>query len=109
MHTIHLELEEELAAKLTPYRDKLSEILDLGLQAIQERETKERYQARERVLAALKDSSDVNVPRPPSGKGPYLRHPPVQTVGQPVSEIAIAQRGALYDTKDGHTNPNAHL
>ena len=95
MHIIQLELEEGLAAKLSPYRDKMSGILELGLQALQEREAQERQKTRERVLTALRASSEVHVPLPPNGEGPYLRHPPAQIAGQPVSEIVIAQRGAL--------------
>jgi len=95
MHTIQLELEEELAAKLIPYRDKLPEMLELGLRALQEREVQERQKAQERVLAVLRASSEVHVPGPPNGDGPYLRHPPVEVTGQPVSEIVIAQRGSL--------------
>ena len=45
MHTIQLELEGELAEKLDPYRDKLSELLELGLGALQERERQERERA----------------------------------------------------------------
>ena len=41
MHTIQLELEEELAARLVPYRDKLPEMLELGLEALPEREVRE--------------------------------------------------------------------
>jgi hypothetical protein len=95
MHTIHLELEEELAAKLVPYRDKLLEMLKLGLQVLREREKREREKARERVLEVLSASAQVRVPQPPNGQEPYTRLTPVQIVGQPVSEIVIAQRGDL--------------
>ena len=94
MHTIQLELEEELAAKLVPYRDKLPEMLELGLEALQEREARERQEERKRVLAVLGAAPQVSLPRPPNGDAPYTRRSPVQITGQPVSEIVIAERGA---------------
>jgi hypothetical protein len=94
MHTIQLELEEELAAKLIPYRDKLSEMLELGLEALREREAQERRTDRSRVLEVLRASPHVHVPSPPNGEGVYVRRTPVQITGQPVSEIVIADRGA---------------
>lgn len=94
MHTIQLELEEELAAKLIPYRDKLPEMLELGLEALQELETRERQEKRKRVLAVLGAAPQVNLPEPPNGDAPYIRLSPVEITGQPVSEIVIAERGA---------------
>jgi hypothetical protein len=94
MHTIQLELEEELAAKLVPYRDKLPEMLELGLEALQEREAQERQEARKRVLGVLGAAPQVNVPQPSNGGAQYVRLTPVQITGQPVSEIVIAERGA---------------
>ena len=94
MHTIQLELEEELAARLIPYRDKLPEMLELGLEALQEREARERQEQRKRVLAVLRASPHVHVPPPPNGDAPYVRLSPVQVTGEPVSEIVVAERGA---------------
>jgi hypothetical protein len=94
MHTIQLELEEDLAARLVPYRDKLPEMLELGLEALQKREVRERQEARKRVLSVLGAAPQVNVPQPLNGDAPYTRLSPVQITGQPVSEIVIAERGA---------------
>jgi hypothetical protein len=92
MHTIQLEVEEGLAAKLAPYRDKLPEMLELGLQALQEQEADNRKKARARVLEVLSASPHVHVPDPLDGQAPYTRQTPVQVEGQPVSEIVIEQR-----------------
>jgi hypothetical protein len=94
MHTIQLELEEELAARLGPYRDKLPEMLKLGLEALQEREVQERQEEHRRVLAVLGAAPQVNLPKPPNGDASYTRRSPVEITGQPVSEIVIADRGA---------------
>ena len=95
MHTIQLELEEDLAAKLAPYRDHLPEMLELGLQALREREAHNRKQVRARVLEVLSASPQVQVPRQPNGQESYTRLTPVKVKGQSVSEIVIAQRGEL--------------
>jgi hypothetical protein len=95
MHTIQLELEEDLAAKLVPYRDKLQEMLELGLQALQEREAQNQEYARARVLEVLSASSEAHVPEPPNGQESYTRLTPVPLEGRQVSEIVIAQRGDL--------------
>jgi len=94
MHTIQLELEERLAAKLVPYRDKLPEMLELGLEAVQKREARERQEERRRVLAVLGAAAQINLPEPPNGDAPYTRLSPIEITGQPVSEIVIAERGA---------------
>jgi hypothetical protein len=95
MHTIQLELEEDLAARLIPYRDKLPEMLELGLQALQEQEAESRKRARNRMLEVLSASPGIRVPEPPNGHGLYVRHTPVQAAGEPASQIVIAQRGEL--------------
>ena len=47
----------------------------------------------EQVRRVLVASGRVRVPKPYAGKKPYVRHTPVPTIGQPVSEIVIEQRG----------------
>ena len=94
MHTIQLELEEGLAAKLVPYRDKLPEMLELGLEALQEREAQARQKERSRILEVLEAAPQTSVPQPLNGDAPYVRRGPVPITGRPVSEIVIAERGA---------------
>jgi len=53
MYTIQLELEDELAEKLAPYRDKLLALLELGLQEWLERERQESLALGERLLLIL--------------------------------------------------------
>jgi hypothetical protein len=95
MHTIQLELDEELARKLDPYRDKIPELLELGLGALQERERREHQEARERLLRALEASGKIKVPEPYTGEQAYVRHSPPTVAGKPVGQIVIEQRGSL--------------
>ncbi len=95
MHTVQLELSDELAKTLTPYSDKLSVLLELGLQEWLKREQRESLPARERVLRLLAGSDQVKVPRPYTGEKPYVRHTPIPITGEPVSDIVVEQRGAL--------------
>jgi len=76
MSTIQLEIPEELAEALTPYRDQLVELLELGLRTQQEREQQERLNQRERLLQVLAASGKVTIPKPYSGEKPYVSHPP---------------------------------
>ena len=96
MSIIQIEIPDKLAKKLRPYQDRLVELLELGLQKWQEREQNE-YQTQEKehpsqILAA---SGRVTLPKPYTGKKPYVRRTPVPITGKPVSEILIEQRGPL--------------
>ena len=93
MHTIHLDIPDELAEKLAPYCDHLSALLELGLQAWLEREQQERLALQERVLQVIAASGKVAMPQPPAGQEPYVRHTPVPITGKSVSELIIEQRG----------------
>ncbi len=93
MHTIHLDIPDELAEKLAPYCDHLSALLELGLQAWLEREQQERLALQERVLQVIAASGKVAMPQPPTGQEPYVRHTPVPITGKSVSELIIEQRG----------------
>ena len=95
MYTIQLELEDELAEKLTPYRDKLLALLELGLQEWLERERQESLALRERLLRVLAASGKVEMPRPYTGEKLYIRRTPVPITGKPVSELVVEQRGLL--------------
>lgn len=95
MVTIQLEIPDELAKKLTPYRNQLLELLELGLQERLERERQEQRGQREGLLQVLAASGKVKMPKPYTGTRRYVRHTPVPITGKPVSEIIIEQRGPL--------------
>jgi hypothetical protein len=95
MHTIQLEISDQLAEKLAPYHDQLPRFLELGFQEWLERKRQERLSLRERLLQALATSGKVALPQTCTGEKPYVRHTPVPSTGKPVSEIVIEQRGPL--------------
>jgi hypothetical protein len=95
MSTIQLEVSSELAEKLRPYRDKLVELLELGLQQWQEREQQDQKVQQEQLLQVLAASGKVTLPQPYTGEKPYVRGTPVPITGKPVSKIVSEQRGPL--------------
>ena len=95
MHTIHVELDDELVQKLSPHRNKLAELLELGLQAWQERERQKQLTLRGDLILALELSGRVQTPKRYNGPDPYVRHSPVSVRGKDVSDIVIEQRGNL--------------
>jgi len=70
-------------------------LLELGLQEWLERERQERMVLRENLLQVLAASGKVVLPKPYTGKKPYVRHTPVPITGKPVSELVIEQRTNL--------------
>ena len=90
MHTIQLDIPDELAERLAPYSDNLSVLLELGLQAWMARE---QLALREGILRSLATSGKVATPQPYTGPAPYIRHTPVPITGKPVSELVIEHRG----------------
>ena len=95
MHRIQVEIPDRLAEKLAPHRDRLPELLELGLQVWLEGKEQERVVTHEGLLHALAASGKVTLPQPYRGEKPYGRHTPVPITGKPVSRIIIEQRGAL--------------
>ncbi|MEA3340815.1 MAG: hypothetical protein U9R15_12690 [Chloroflexota bacterium] len=95
MNTIQLELSDNLATTLTPYRDKLPTLLELGLREWLKREQQKPTVRRERMLWVLAASSRVEIPRPYIGEKPYIRRTPVPVTGKSVSELVVEQRGSL--------------
>jgi len=95
MTVIQLEVPDKLAKKLEPYRDRLPELLELGLQKWQEHEQQSPQAEKEKVLQILAASGKVSLPQPYTGKKPYIRRTPVPITGKPASEIVIEQRGPL--------------
>jgi len=93
--TIQVKLREKQAQKLSPYRARLAELLDLGLQVWLEREDQQDRSSQEQLLQALAASSAVAVPQPYTGEEPYHRRTPVPINGKPVSELVVEGRGVL--------------
>ena len=93
MHTIQLDIPDELAEKLAPYHDHLLSLLELGLHAWLQNEQQERLALRERVHKILAASGQVTTPGPYASQKPYVRHTPVPITGTPVSDLIIEQRG----------------
>lgn len=96
MSIIRIEISDKLAKKLRPYQDRLIELLELGLQKVQEREQDEHQsQQQEQLFQILATSDKVTLPKPYTGEKPYVRQTPVPITGKPISEILIEQRGPL--------------
>jgi putative transposon-encoded protein len=95
MSIIQLEISDELAEKLAPYRNRLAELLELGLQKWSEREQQELLVSQKQLLQALAATGKVEIPKPYTGQKSYVRHTPVPITGKPVSELIIEQRGSL--------------
>jgi hypothetical protein len=95
MSVIQLEIPNELAEKLKPYRNRLVELLELGLQKWLEREQQEYQTRQENLLQVLASSGKITLPKPYTSKKPYVSHTPVPITGKPASELIIEQRGPL--------------
>ena len=72
MHTIQLDIPDELAERLEPYSDHLLALLELGLQAWMAHEQQEHGAVREGPPSSRPTSS---VPRL-SPRAPLRRYPP---------------------------------
>ena len=93
MHTIQLDIPDELAERLAPYADKLLVLLELGLQAWTAHAMQEQLTLREGILRILAISGKVAIPQPYTGPAPYVRHTPIPITGKSVSELIIEHRG----------------
>lgn len=92
MSSITIEVPRELAIRLQPYREKLPQILELGLTRL-ESESRPSANLRERTLRALMSTGLVHMPRP--AQSPRRRQKPLKIPGKPLSELIIEQRGRL--------------
>jgi hypothetical protein len=93
MHTIQLDIPDELAERLAPYSDNLLALLELGLQAWTAHAMQEQLALREDILRILATSGQVAIPQPYTGPTPYVRHTPIPITGKSISELVIEQRG----------------
>ncbi len=97
MSSITIQVPKELATRLKPYREKLPQILELGLEQL-ETKTEPNLRARERTLQVLRSTGLIQpinftwLDHPRRGR---RRHSPVKMPGKPLSELIIEQRGRL--------------
>ena len=91
MLTIEIEVSEQLAQQLSPYREELPALLEAGLRA---RKRKAHIQSPDptQIRKILLASGKVLVPDPQYASSTYVRHTPVTISGQSVSEIVLEQR-----------------
>ena len=97
MMTISLELPDELVKRLTPFQDRLPEIIELGLRYWQNtqaasptpRQRVEQLWATAGLIVPLDPKISEHYPR--RGKRPK----PIRAGGKPASQIIIEQRGNL--------------
>lgn len=96
MPKITLEVSDELANRLAPYQDILSEIIEMGLRQVEARARAEgaadRSHRRQRVLDALCTTGIVAVPEESVDTRPHSRRTPIEAGGKPASEIIIETR-----------------
>ena len=96
MVTISVEVPTELAEQLIPVKDRLPEIIELGLRQL-EKETLQpdkatRLALKQQVLIALESTGIVTIPQPDSLPRSRIRHTPIQAGGPPASEMIIKER-----------------
>lgn len=93
MDTISVPLPSELAGRLLPLKDRLPEIIELGLRYLPEQPPLTPRQQVEKLWEA----TGLLVAREPGTAGStaptHKRRTPIQAGGQPASEIIIEQRG----------------
>lgn len=95
MITIPVELSDELAQRVLPLQDRLPEIIEMGLRFWSKQSSitpRERVESLWEAVGLLEPVVKSTDDRPTKFR---QRRPPIQTGGQPASEIIIEQRGAL--------------
>lgn len=97
MSRITIEIPNALAERLSPYREKLPQILELGLMNWQAT-TPRPDDLREQTIRVLMETGLIQ----PLNLSRYLQRPrnrprstPLKIPGKPLSEIIIEQRGRL--------------
>jgi hypothetical protein len=97
MSTITIEIPRELAERLSPYREKLPQILELGLANLETASPRsDDLRARTlRVLMATGLIQPLNLSRYIQRPRNRPRRTPLKVPGKPLSEIIIEQRGRL--------------
>ena len=97
MCKITIEISDALAERLSPYREQLPQILELGLMNLQATAPRPD-DLRERTLRVLMETGLIQ----PLNLSRYIQRPrnrprrtPLEIPGKPLSEIIIEQRGRL--------------
>lgn len=97
MVTIPVELPDELAAKVLPWRDRLPEMIELGLRQLGIVSTSLPDAGRsdkQKILAALESTGLVTLPKAAARR---TRRLPIYVGGPPASEMIIAERRHDYE------------
>ncbi|MBM3128826.1 MAG: hypothetical protein FJ009_09415 [Chloroflexi bacterium] len=92
MREITIEIPDQLAERLSPYREQLPQILELGLAGL-ETASPHPDDWRERTIRVLMETGLVRTPE--TSLRPRRRHTPIKMAGKPLSELIIEQRGRL--------------
>jgi hypothetical protein len=92
MREITIEIPDQLAERLSPYREQLPQILERGLADL-ETASPRPDDWRERTIRVLMATGLVRMPE--TSLRPRRRHTPIKMTGKPLSELIIEQRGQL--------------
>jgi hypothetical protein len=94
MITIPLELPNDLARRVMPFQDRLTEIVELGLRQVEMAGKSEvgQSEAKQKVLEALASTGLVTLPTPVTRRKARARHTPIKADGPPASQMIIAER-----------------
>lgn len=95
MQTIQIAISDELAARLVPFRDQLSGLVEQALEEWLERNQQEAQTPSDELLRVLALSGRVTTPQAYEHSDPYVRQTPVAVMGSPVSEMIVELRGSL--------------
>jgi len=94
MITIPLQLPNDLARRVTPFQDRLAEIIELGLRQVEMSEKSEAGYSlgKQEVLEALATTGIVTLPTPAARRKAHARRTPIKAGGTPASQMIIAER-----------------
>ena len=94
MANISVEVSDELAKRLSPLKDRLPEIIELGLKQIESSFEKEPdlMKLKKEALAKLHQTGIVTIPDLAKSSSSRTRHTPIDAGGLPASAIIIKNR-----------------
>ncbi len=94
MYEMTVEVPDELALELRPYREDLVALLQLGLEERRKNEQMQNIMSVKQVLQQLADEGKLIPPKLTKNRKVRGQRSLVRVTGQPVSKIVIEQRGA---------------
>lgn len=99
MITIPLELPNDLARRVMPFQDRLTEIIELGLRQVEMSGKSESGppETKQKVLEALASTGIVTLPIPIARRKARVRRTPIKAGGPPASQMIIAERRGSYE------------